>query len=145
MKTLLLTLSGPIGGYSSAPRLQHRLTQLEPTYSAVIGMIACALGIDRGQSIEHLKTLEMRVTAISGGEKEEDFQTIRAGVTYSGDQGRNVITTRHYVPDYCAEIELSGDDELMGAIEEALRFPRWQLYLGCRSNVIDRPVLGKAA
>lgn len=143
MKTLTLTISAPLASYSNSPRLQHRLTQYAPTYSAVIGMIACAMGIDRNASIEHLKTLKMTVLNIAGGDMEQDFQTIRDAVTNDGTPGRNAITTRHYVPDYCAEIELSGDDDLVDAVAQAVQYPRWQLYAGRRSNVLDRPLIAK--
>lgn len=121
--------------------MQHRLTQYAPTHSAVIGMIACAMGIPRGESIAHLEALQMRVIGVAGGVPEQDFQTVRDAVTNDGTAGRNAITTRHYIPDYCAEVELTGEDALIDAVEQAIRFPRWQLYVGRRANVPDRPLV----
>jgi CRISPR system Cascade subunit CasD len=121
--------------------MQHRLTQYAPTTSAIIGMIACALGISRDEPIDHLHALKIEVVSVNGGKIEEDFQTVREAVTNDGAGGRAAITTRHYVPDYRAEIQLSGGDDLIDAIEHALRFPRWQLYLGRRAHVLDRPLL----
>jgi CRISPR system Cascade subunit CasD len=122
--------------------MQHRLTQYAPTKSAIIGMIACAMGIPRDESIGHLQTLTMRVIGFSGGEIEQDFQTVRGAVTNDGAADRAAITTRHYIPDYCADVELSGDDALIDAVEYAIRFPRWQLYIGRRAHVLDRPLVG---
>lgn len=104
-------------------------------------MIACAMGIPRGESVSHLEALQMKVIGIAGGVIEQDFQTVREAATNDGSSGRSAITTRHYIPDYCAEIELSGEDALIDVVEYAIKFPRWQLYVGRRSNVPDRPLI----
>lgn len=141
MKKLIITLSGPMASFSPSPRMQHRLTQYASTKSAIIGMIACAMGIPRDESIEHLQAITMRVISISGGEIEQDFQAVRGAATNDGAADRVAITTRHYIPDYSAEIEVEGDDALIDAIEHAVRFPKWQLYIGRRAQVLDRPLV----
>jgi CRISPR system Cascade subunit CasD len=142
MKTLNLTISAPIASYGTTPRFQQRLTQYAPTKSAIVGMIACAMGIPRDESIEHLNALSMRVVSVSGGEIEQDLQTVRCAVTNDGTPDRAALTNRHYIPDYCADVELSGDDALIDAVEYAVRFPRWQLFVGRRAHVLDRPLMG---
>jgi CRISPR system Cascade subunit CasD len=141
MKTLTLTLSAPIASYGNTPRMQHRLTQYAPTKSAIVGMIACAMGIPRDGSIEYLEAIDMCVLSVNSGAIEQDFQTVRGAVTNDGGSDRSAITTRHYLPDYCAEVEIAADGTLIDAIEYALKYPKWQLYLGRRAHVLDRPLV----
>ena len=141
MTTITLTLSAPMASFSSQPRLQHRLTQLTPTKSAIIGMIACAMGLGRDDSYDHLNTLTVSVIDVAGGKPEQDFQTVHDAVTNDGSAGRAAITSRHYIPDYRAVVELTGDDDLITDVTHALQFPHWQLYLGRRAHVLDRPLI----
>lgn len=138
METIRLTLSAPIASYASTPRLQHRLTDVEPTPTAIQGLIRCALGLRRG---EPGPDVQVRVVESSHAGQMRDFQTIRGAATYSGLSGRAAITTRHYLTEACSVVEVSGKTDVIQQIANALECPRWQLYLGRRSCVCDRPVI----
>ena len=141
MKSLKLTLSAPIASFGTSPRMQHRLTQSEPTHSAVVGLIACAMGLGRDADFSEIKQISMTVMSVSHGEPFIDFQTIRDAVTISGIGGRNAITYRHSLPDYLAVVEIAGEDDLIDRINSALQRPVWQLYLGRRANVLNAPIV----
>lgn len=136
---LTLTLSGPLAAYGDGPRLQHRLTGPAPTRSAVIGLLRCALGIARDQASPELDQLSVTVTQATSTGRESDFHTVRDAVTYDGKTGRNIITTRHYLVESSATVTIDGPG--LEALATALARPRWQLYLGRRCCVPDRPVL----
>lgn len=141
MKGLNLHLEAPIASFGVGPRLQHRLTQSAPTFSAIVGMIACAMGRKRDEPIDDLKQITMSVISVSHGDPYVDFQSIRDAVTVGGDSGRNAISYRHLLPDYYAIVEIRGDNELIDRIHEAFRRPVWQPYIGRRSNVLSGPIV----
>ena len=49
MPTLLLRLVGPMQSWGTASRFDQRDTGKEPSKSGVVGLLAAAAGIDRGQ------------------------------------------------------------------------------------------------
>lgn len=141
MKSLELTLSAPIASFGTSPRMQHRFTQSEPTHSAIIGLIACAMGLGRDDDFSELRPIKLNIKSVTHGEPFIDFQTVQNAVTVDGNPGRNFITYRHALPDYLAIVEISGEENLIDRIKAALQRPVWQLYLGRRSNVLSAPVV----
>ena len=142
---LTLTFSAPIAAYSTAPRLQHRLTDDRPSRTAILGLLRCAMGIPRDVPSPDLDALTITVQDASYAERSRDFHTIRNAITYDGSPGRNAITTRHYLTESCATVNIQGPAPILNRIQAALAKPYWQLYLGRRSCVPDRPVLQAAA
>ena len=57
METLELTLSAPIASFGFGMRLQHRLTQVSPTKTALVGLIACAMGLSRDDDLGGLNSI----------------------------------------------------------------------------------------
>ena len=145
MKKLKLHLAAPLASFGSGMRLEHRQTAPAATRSAIIGMIACAMGRARGSDNSDLEqlTIEWGDQAHLGA--SSDFQTVRNGVTYGGSQGRAIITTRHFLQDYSGSVELTGEDALIDSVERSLRLPTWQLYLGRRAHVLSAPIVQSAA
>ena len=141
MTMLTLFLSGPLAAYSSAPRLQHRLTGDEPTRTAILGMLRCALGVPRFAPCPELDDITVTVDSATHGNRLQDFQTLRGAVTYDGKPDRNIITTRHYLTEFAATVTLDGPQDTLGRIATALARPQWQLYLGRRCCVPDSPLL----
>lgn len=145
MKKLTIHLTAPLASYGVGMRLQHRQTAPTATRSAIIGMVACAMGRARGRDNSDLEQL-----TIEWGEQDhkgvtKDFQTVRNGVTYGGSPGRAIITERHFMQDYSGSATLSGDDALIDSVEAALRLPTWQLYLGRRAHVLSAPIVQTSA
>lgn len=140
---ITLTLSAPLASYGVGPRVQHRVTATAPTRSAVLGMIRCALGIPRFEPCPAIDAVTVTVTQASYVDTVRDFQTVRDAVDYNGAPGRNVITTRHSLTEFSATVTIDGPSETLEHIAAALQAPRWQLYLGRRCHVPDRPILAR--
>ena len=141
MKTLTLTLSGPMQSYGVDPRMRYRSTEAAPTKTAIIGLLACAMGRGRGDDISDLKSLSIVAEAQPAEPAiETDFQTIRDCASYDGGRGKNEITYRDYLVAAEFVVTVSGPDELLDQLAHAVQFPRWQLYLGRRAHVPTRPV-----
>ena len=68
MYTLLLRLSGPLQSWGSDSLYDNRGTDYFPTKSGVIGLIAAALGLKRGASLEELNSLQFGVRIDCQGE-----------------------------------------------------------------------------
>lgn len=138
---LKLTLSAPIASYGVGPRVQHRMTEDRPTRSAILGMLRCALGVPRFQPCPDLDALTITIGEAHHTDTLRDFHTLRNAVDYNGAPGRDIITTRHYLTESASTVTIDGTPETLERITEALRRPRWQLYLGRRSCVPDKPIL----
>jgi CRISPR system Cascade subunit CasD len=77
MRTILLKFSGPLQSWGTASHFESRHTDLYPSKSAVIGMIAAALGYRRSEDekIRRLNQLHFAVRADQEGKITEDYQT----------------------------------------------------------------------
>lgn len=136
MGVLLLQLSGPLQSWGDSSRFTTRGTRREPTKSGVVGLLAAALGRTRDESVEDLASLEMGVRVDQPGRILRDFQT-----EHSMDGKTTMpLTNRFYLADAKFLVVLGGPDNLLVGVAEALKNPRWPLYLGRRSCPPDRPV-----
>ncbi|WP_330351774.1 type I-E CRISPR-associated protein Cas5/CasD [Streptomyces sp. NBC_00582] len=77
MTTVLLRLSGPLQSYGTTSRWEERATLPRPTKSAVLGLLANALGPGHGPS--RFADLVFSVRCDRPGHLEEDFQTAGGG------------------------------------------------------------------
>lgn len=68
MFTLLLRLNGPLQSWGSGSLYDNRDTDYYPTKSGVIGLIAAALGIKRGESLKELNSLRFGIRIDYQGE-----------------------------------------------------------------------------
>ncbi|MCT3583444.1 type I-E CRISPR-associated protein Cas5/CasD [Levilactobacillus brevis] len=131
MKTLTIKLTAPLQSYGNAATFERRTTNTYPSKSAVIGMIAAALGYQRTDSrIVTLNELRFAVRIDQVGRHLTDFQTVE------WEKDVRKVTYRDYLQDavFVAAIG-SENDQLIDNIEWALRHPRFQLFLGRRANV----------
>lgn len=137
MRTILLKFAGPLQSWGTASHFESRHTDLYPSKSAVIGMIAAALGYRRSEDekIRRLNQLHFAVRADQEGKITEDYQTAHQ-YKYKPDPvlERTYVTHRYYLEDavFLAAVGHE-DDQWMAKIEKALRYPYFQLYLGRRS------------
>jgi len=150
MTTLLMRLSGPMQSWGTQSRFTVRDTGREPSKSGVIGLICAALGRPRTAPVDDLVRLRMGVRVDREGIVMRDYHTAggapageRYGVaTVTGDQ-RPVQSSRYYLADASFLVALEGGEEdrpLLEQIDEALRAPRWQLFLGRKSCVPGEPI-----
>jgi len=130
MKTLTIKLTAPLQSYGNEATFERRTTNDYPTKSAVIGMVAAALGYRRvDERIVHLNELHFAVRVDQIGRNLTDFQTVE----WKKDTRK--ITYRDYIQDAIFVVALGSEDEtLIDKVKFALKHPKFQLFLGRRSN-----------
>ena len=137
MSTLLLRLAGPLQAWGCESKFEKRRTGREPTKSAVVGMLAAALGRRRDESVEDLCSLNFGVRVEEEGQLLRDFHIART----EGDK-KTYVTERYYLSDACFLVGLeSGDETLLDKIEQSIVNPAFPLFLGRRSCVPTLPIL----
>lgn len=137
MSTLLLRLASPLQSWGIDSKLSNiRRTEREPSKSGVIGLIASALGRQRGENLSDLNNLAFGARADKEGSLLRDYHVARV------DGEKNVdITHRYYLADAIFLVGLEGDMGLLLEIEQALKHPRFPLFLGRRSCPPEGQVL----
>lgn len=133
MTVLLLRLAGPLQSWGDSSRFTRRHTRTEPTKSGVIGLLAAAQGRRRTDPLEDLAALTFGVRVDQRGRVERDFQTaIRRS---RGREEPMPLSYRYYLSDAIFVAGVEGDHELLAGLDEAVRSPRFPLYLGRRACV----------
>ena len=134
MKTILLKLSGPLQAWGVESHFETRQTDNYPSKSAIIGLIAGAIGYRREEEkILELNKLDFAVRIDQKGVILKDFQTAKM-YSEKGDLKRTYVTNRYYLQDAMFIVAISNEDEnLMKNIYDSLKFPYFQPFLGKRS------------
>lgn len=159
MSVLVLRLGGPLQAWGGSQRLEeYRRTERFPTKSAVVGLLAAALGRGRADVIDDLAGLRFGVRADRPGEVLRDFHTLSslfddkgrfapgkgrlpiASGGYRSPSSSTQVTKRFYLADACFVAGLEGAPRLLGELDDALKAPVFPLYLGRRSCPPDRPL-----
>ena len=110
MYTLLLRLSGPLQSWGSDSLYDNRGTDYFPAKSGVIGLIAAALGLKRGASLEELNSLQFGVRIDCQGEYIKDFQ-----ITDMGEKLNSNLSSRNYLSDATFLVGLASEKyDLLG-------------------------------
>ncbi len=149
MKSVLIRLEGPLQSWGTQGRFSIRDTDTEPSKSGVIGLVAAALGMKRGDSetLAQLAALEMAVRIDREGTLLHDYHTAGGGKFRGKDHSvwgtKDTVTTdRYYLCDASFLAALGGEDHaLVGRIAERLADPVWPLFLGRKSCVPSKPPL----
>lgn len=139
MSTLIFKLDAPMQSYGDTSYYRYRTTYSHPTKSAIIGMIAAALGLRRGDKrIKDLdNSLHMNWTTIKHGSLLVDYQNVHYTVKKSTAIKQ---VWRYYIQDGSFEIQLQGERELLEKIKYALTHPYFSLYIGRRSCPLSKPL-----
>lgn len=160
---LALLLDAPLQAWGFASRFQRRTTGLHPTKSAVTGLLAAALGLDKhapGEAASIGALARLRFTAITlprpnparSGElplrRLEDYHTVKGTRKASGkiDDG-TVVSYRHYLLDARYGVLLTApagwqlpDGRGPAALAAALRDPVWGIWFGRKCCIPAAPV-----
>ncbi|MGN1410361.1 MAG: type I-E CRISPR-associated protein Cas5/CasD [Eubacteriales bacterium] len=146
---LLLRLEGVLQSWDDSSKLDYRKTGMFPTKSGVIGLLGCALGLERTDTRlgEISNAVRMMVRADRPGELLVDFHTVTAEklLNASGEQrsnGNTIISHRSYLQDASFLVGLQGSKALLEELSDALLSPKWSVYLGRKSCVPSVPVIG---
>jgi len=154
---LALLLDGPMQSWGHTSRFERRTTLLHPTRSAILGVIAAALGIDKHgpTEAEHLARFSaLRITVVTLPRRSrrdgdlliqrlEDYHTVTGIRRASGkvDDDATVQTYRHYLLDARFGALLEGSSDRLHEIAAALRNPKWGIWLGRKCCLPASPVL----
>lgn len=137
MKSIILKFSGPLQSWGTRSHFEIRHTDPYPSKSAVIGMIAAALGYKRGEDakIQKLNELDYAVRMDQAGQIIEDFQNAhKYKNTPDPVLDRNYVTHREYIEDAVFVAAIGSEDDLwVNEIYKALQRPYYSLYEGRRS------------
>ncbi|CAM5413650.1 type I-E CRISPR-associated protein Cas5/CasD [Streptomyces griseomycini] len=135
---LALRLAGPLQSWGASSRFTRRTTESAPTKSGVIGLLASASGIERGDDarLAPLAALRFGVRIDQSGTRVRDFHTAHHGVTGASMP----LSERFYLADAVFVAAVEGDHTLLTGLHDALRAPAYPPYLGRRSCPPSEPV-----
>ena len=142
MQCLILRLAAPLQSWGAASRFDTRDTQPLPTKSAVVGLLASALGRSRSDGISDLADLSFAVRGDRPGSLLRDYHTVGgasdgAQQLIKAEDGKTTdatkVTLRWYLTDAIFTVALSGNDALLETLDAALRSPTWAPHLGRKS------------
>ncbi|MFJ1596238.1 type I-E CRISPR-associated protein Cas5/CasD [Streptomyces sp. NPDC088261] len=131
MSVLTLRLAGPLQSWGASARFVRRTTEAAPTKSGVIGVLAAAQGLERGDDtgLARLAALRFGVRIDQPGTRVRDFQTAHHAVT-----GKSMpLSERFYLADAVFVAAVEGDSALVEELHACLRAPVFLPYLGRRS------------
>jgi CRISPR system Cascade subunit CasD len=153
---LALLLDGPLQSWGFSSRFQRRTTGLHPTKSGVIGLIAAAMGLGKGSSMERtllpeLAKLRMSSIAIprdlaaTAGTRPVlrlyDYHTVLNTRRASGTMNKDaVVTHRQYLLDTRFGVILAGDRSVLERAAAAIQNPVWGVWFGRKSCIPAEPV-----
>jgi len=145
---LILKLEGPLQAWGGHTFEDRRPSELFPTRSGLLGLLAACLGIDRTDVVSQqalassvLFAVRVDTTPI----KMIDYHTVKdARKEYQGLKSNETIQTwREYLQDakYTVAIWLTGQATVsLKALVEAVNKPVYTPFLGRRSCPITRPL-----
>lgn len=154
--TLALRLAGPLQSWGTRSAFNRRETDLRPSKSGVLGLLAAAQGRPRDADITDLIHLRLGVRVDSPGSVLRDFHTVSdyrggpllsASVKKSGEQKptspakHTGVTQRMYLQDAVFLAAVRGPRDLVETLGRAVRHPTFPLALGRRSCVPAQPML----
>lgn len=128
MTTLLLRLKAPQQSWGTDSRYRLRGTDVMPSKSGVLGLLAAAQGRAREADLADLVGLTFAVRVDQPGRLMIDYHTARRAGAKNTD-----LSNRHYRVDAAYSAAVSGPNDLVEGLSEALDAPAFPLYLGRRS------------
>lgn len=147
-KLLVLCLEGMLQSWGTDAKWDIRDTSDMPTKSGIVGLLACAMGLERGNSeiaaMSDAMTLAVREDR--AGTRLVDFHTVTGNplMNAAGKRrslGDTFISQRQYLQDASFLVFIDCADDWRERMIYALQHPKWCLYLGRKSCVPSRPVL----
>ncbi len=155
--TLFLRLSGPMQSWGERARWSVRDTAPEPTKSGVVGLLACALGLNADADLRVLsENVRIGIRCDRPGTRLMDYHTVGGGydepMLLMADGKPKYIpntnpklphtepTHRAYLCDASFFVAIQSDDETIARLAEAVQDPVWIFFLGRKSCPPSEPV-----
>ena len=138
---LILRLEGPLQSWGEASKWDYRDSGAMPTKSGIVGLVACAMGLRRGDP--YIKALSDRlriaVRADRTGTLMTDYHTVQSEKGILNAEGKTrgdtIVSHRSYLQDACFTVAIEADDALAEKISAAFEAPAWVVFLGRKSCV----------
>lgn len=152
MKILLFQLEGLMQSWGEAGHWDTRDTGYFPTKSGVIGLICSCLGWQRDDNrIFGLNSqIAMGVRSDRPGIITIDFHTVQgkpklavAGGGYRAEDKSTIVSRRYYLQDASFLIGISGRDDVLEMINNALLHPVNTVFLGRKACLPSIPIIPK--
>lgn len=160
MNYLTFRLYGPMVSWGEIAVGEARHTARYPGKSAICGLLAAALGIERTEESQHQSLTEGYLQAIkmeTTGHLLKDYHTAQAPdssgkfryrtrrdeLVHGRDRLGTILSSREYRTDSQAIVALceqEGAPYTLGALQQALLSPIFQLYLGRKSCPLAAPL-----
>jgi CRISPR system Cascade subunit CasD len=156
---LIFQLYGPMAAWGEIAVGEIRATADHPTRSAVLGLVAAALGITREQEDEHQKLAAgygFAVRLDAPGEALRDYHTAQVSTGKGGrglatradelvyDKKTTILSSRDYRLDalntICLWATVDSPPWSLEAIAQALQTPAFPLFLGRKSCPLALPL-----
>ena len=158
MQFLLFTLYAPMGAFGEIAVGERRMSWARPGRSAVLGLVAAALGIERDAEDAH-RDLEagfyFAVRTDASGRSLIDYHTAQAPKARKGrsfstrreellsSDLNTVLSSREWRSDVCFTVTLWPRPDSAVALDvvaRALREPHFTLYLGRKAAPLGLPL-----
>ena len=150
MSGFLIHLAAPMMSFGVSSQFSFRDSHDVPTRSALIGMVAAALGRPRVHSLNDLRELTFTIRVDREGTPQVDYHTAGGGYernrTIPTAQGTRkpsgtstVQSWRHYVSDAAFTVAVEGPENLIDQAQDALVRPHWPLFLGRAAFPVTGP------
>lgn len=140
--TLLLRLAGPMQSWGTRSRFASRDTELAPSKSGVIGLLAAALGRPRQDSVVDIATHRMGVRIDREGILQRDYHTAQNIILADASKIENTaLSDRAYLADAVFLVGIEGQNQaFLNHLDHASANPHWPLALGRRAFAPSRPI-----
>lgn len=153
---LVLRLAGPMQSWGRTSQFNQRRTDLWPTKSGVLGLLAAAEGRRRKDPIEDLLHLQFGVRVDQAGTMLRDYHTVSdhrgrpllsANVNKQGSAEENTakkytaVTQRYYLQDAVFVVAVNGEPSFLENLAGVMRRPAFPLALGRRACPPTQPLV----
>lgn len=146
---LALRLEGILQSWGDHAKWETRDSADFPSKSGVVGLLSCAMGLERDNpEITTLSdSVQIAVRADRPGTRMLDFHTVQGRPRlYTAAGARTpdkstIVSKRWYLQDASFLVLIETDEPWRERICQALKSPKWPIYLGRKSCVPSRPVL----
>jgi CRISPR system Cascade subunit CasD len=147
--TLFLRLEGPMQSWGERARWSVRDTAPEPTKSGVVGLLACALGMNEDSALRALShRVRMGVRCDQPGSMLVDYHTVVGGVmsaegkikkNQTTKEPETVVSWRSYLCDAAFLVAIQADSIIIEELATAIQSPHWPIFLGRKSCPPSNP------
>lgn len=155
---LLIRLYGPLASWGDIAVGETRHSAVHPSRSALLGLLGAALGIERSdaagqQALTNGYRFGIKLEAT--GRPLRDYHTVEVGVAprktrfltrrreLAAEKVDTILSTREYRCDSLALVAIEATSAApydLNHLAQALRYPRFPLYLGRRSCPLAIPL-----